>query len=156
MSIILFFKVFTIYSNIQDSFSSLLLHFTHPETQRLKVGGTSPPFSVGWSCHYMEAWLGGHVSGGSVTLLGVVAGFQLRAQLGLLAGAHQFSCTWHLLAAYLVAETSLWESKPHTQRVGVLGLLCWWARGINTPSSKPQTKGLQSFYRQTGVGNTSW
>jgi len=55
----------------------------------------------------MEARLGGHVSGGSVTLLGVVAGFQLRAQLGLLPGIHQFSCMWHLLAAYLVAETSI-------------------------------------------------
>ena len=28
-------------------------------------------------------------------------------------------------------------------------------RGVNTPSSEPQTKGLQSFYRQTVVGNTS-
>ena len=28
-------------------------------------------------------------------------------------------------------------------------------RGVNTPSSEPWTKGLQSFYRQTIVGNTS-
>ena len=28
-------------------------------------------------------------------------------------------------------------------------------RGVNTPSSEPQTKGLQSFYRQTVVSNTS-
>ena len=28
-------------------------------------------------------------------------------------------------------------------------------RGVNTPSSEPQRKGLQSFYRQTVVGNTS-
>ena len=27
-------------------------------------------------------------------------------------------------------------------------------RGVNTPSSEPRTKGLQSFYRQTRVGNT--
>ena len=27
-------------------------------------------------------------------------------------------------------------------------------RGVNTPSSEPLTKGLQSFYRQTIVGNT--
>ena len=30
------------------------------------------------------------------------------------------------------------------------------ARGINTPSSEPQTKRVQSFYRQTRVGNTSY
>ena len=28
-------------------------------------------------------------------------------------------------------------------------------RGVNTPSSEPRTKGLQSFYRPTIVGNTS-
>ena len=28
-------------------------------------------------------------------------------------------------------------------------------KGVNTPSSEPQTKGLQSLYRQTVVGNTS-
>ena len=28
-------------------------------------------------------------------------------------------------------------------------------RGVNTPSSEPRTKGLQSCYRQTTVGNTS-
>ena len=28
-------------------------------------------------------------------------------------------------------------------------------RGVNTPSSEPRTEGLQSFYRQTVVGNTS-
>ena len=27
-------------------------------------------------------------------------------------------------------------------------------REVNTPSSEPRTKGLQSFYRQTVVGNT--
>ena len=119
MSIILFFKVSTIHGSIQDSFSSSLLHFTHPETQRLKVGGTFPPFGVGWSCCHVESWLRGHVSGVSVTLLGVVAGFQLRAQLGLLDGTHQFY-SWHLLEVYFVAETSIWESKQHIQRVGEL------------------------------------
>ena len=28
-------------------------------------------------------------------------------------------------------------------------------RGVNSPRSEPRTKGLQSFYRQTIVGNTS-
>ena len=28
-------------------------------------------------------------------------------------------------------------------------------RGVNSPRSEPRTKGLQSFYRQTVVGNTS-
>ena len=28
-------------------------------------------------------------------------------------------------------------------------------RGVNTPSSEPRTQGLQSFYRQTVMGNTS-
>ena len=28
-------------------------------------------------------------------------------------------------------------------------------RGVNTPGSEPRTKGLQGFYRQTVVGNTS-
>ena len=35
------------------------------------------------------------------------------------------------------------------------GLYASRPRGVNTPSSEPRTKGLQSFYRQTVVGNTS-
>ena len=32
-----------------------------------------------------------------------------------------------------------------------LGLLRQRARGVNAPSSEPQTKGLQNFYTQTGL-----
>ena len=47
--------------------------------------------------------------------------------------------------------------KPNTtlKELENSGLLHWGPRGINSPSSEPQTKGLQSFYRPTIVGNTS-
>ena len=35
------------------------------------------------------------------------------------------------------------------------GLSAGGPRGVNTPSSEPRTQGLQSFYRQTVMGNTS-
>ena len=50
-----------------------------------------------------------------------------------------------------VAETSTRETKHHTQRVGELRFVM----PAGPEELTPRTKGLQSFYRQTVVGNTS-
>ena len=59
-------------------------------------------------------------------------------------------------SSYIIAEISNRETKHHTQRVGELRFITLvGSEELTTPSSEPQTKGLQSFYRQTVVGNTS-
>ena len=64
--------------------------------------------------------------------------------------------TQYIQFSSVVAETSTQETKHHTRRVGELRLIYTGRpRGVNTPSSEPQTKGLQSFYRQIIVDNTS-
>ena len=50
-----------------------------------------------------------------------------------------------------VAETSTQETKHHARRVGELRFVM----PAGPEELTPETKGLQSFYRQTVVGNTS-
>ena len=50
-----------------------------------------------------------------------------------------------------VAETSTRETKHHSRRVGELRFVM----PAGPEELTPGTKGLQSFYRQTVVGNTS-
>ena len=52
-----------------------------------------------------------------------------------------------------VAETS--TQAPHSESWRTQAYYAGRPRGVNTPSTEPRTKGLQSFYRQTVVGNTS-
>ena len=44
---------------------------------------------------------------------------------------------------------------PHSESWRIQLSYTGGPRGVNTPSSEPRTKGLQSFYRQTIVGDTS-
>ena len=57
----------------------------------------------------------------------------------------------------IVTETATWESKHSLEdlenQVHYAG--AGGPRGVNTPSSEPQTKGVQSFCGQTVVGSTS-
>ena len=53
-----------------------------------------------------------------------------------------------------VAETSNWETKHHTQRVGKLRFIMPEGPEGLILQGEPWTKGLESFYRQTMVGNT--
>jgi len=50
-----------------------------------------------------------------------------------------------------VAETSTRETKHHARRVGELRFVMQ----VGPEELTPETKGLQSFYKQTVVGNTS-
>ena len=51
-----------------------------------------------------------------------------------------------------VAETSAQGTKHYARRVGELRFIYTSGpRGVNTPSSEPRTKGLQSFYLQAGM-----
>ena len=85
---------------------------------RIPSGGTPPHSSPGSFTPAQPS----HQSGGS------------RGQHG-----------WNLSGASRnVAETSTRETKHHTQRVGELR----FSRGVNTPSSKPRTRAIQSFYTQ--------
>ena len=89
-----------------------------------------------------------------------VSGVHPHSSRGSFAPAqpsHQFhgSRGWHGWNLTRVLQKPVIK-KPGTT-LGDLGNLVYYAgrpRGINTPSSEPQTKGLQSFYRQTTVGNT--
>ena len=53
---------------------------------------------------------------------------------------------WIEMKDHGVAETSTWETKHHTWRVGELRFITRdRPRGVNTPSSEPQTKGYRVF-----------
>ena len=45
----------------------------------------------------------------------------------------------------VVAETVCWETKQHSRALESWGLLHWWPRGVNTPSSEPQLLVYSSF-----------
>ena len=53
---------------------------------------------------------------------------------------------WIEMKDHGVAETSTWETKPHTWRVEELRfIMLGRPRGVNTPSSEPQAKGYRVF-----------
>ena len=54
-----------------------------------------------------------------------------------------------------VAEASDAETSPMPGELETQVHYAAGPRGVSTPSSEPRTQGLQGFYRQTVVGNTS-
>ena len=134
------------------SFSSCLLSFpvsgSFPMSQLFPSGGqlTGASASVSVLPVIIQCWfplgLTDWISLFSKGLSSVFSSTTIRK--------HQFFSTPPLLQKPVI-------KKPNTtlKELENSGLLHWGPRGINSPSSEPQTKGLQSFYRPTIVGNTS-
>ena len=76
--------------------------------------------------------------------------FHIVSQLNPIKGISDNEELLYCRNQYLRNQTPHWENW-RTQVYYASG-----PRGVNTPSSEPGRKELQSFYRQTIVGNTSY
>ena len=142
------------------------------DCSRLLCPWDSPGKSTGMGCHFLLQgifmtqgsnphflcslyWQVGSLPlepPGKPSLAGVIVVARLSGGAEAFKGQQRHLYVWRRGS---VAETSTRETKDHTRRVGELRSIN--AAGpieANTPSSEARTKELQSFYRQTIVGNT--